>query len=273
MYKKEGSETDRFRDVSERDIMVAEKFCRDCGVLRPASAFTKDKRQRDGLAFHCRDHARQRVRESKLRRLGPPQSRHRLDRNVPTGSKWCPDCDQVKPFEDFPATRANASGRHTYCKPCHNARGRATLERLGGSRSYHLKRRYGITAAEADALLESQDGSCAICKVAPAVHVDHDHATGAVRALLCFNCNGGLGQIKDDPHVLRAAAEYVQFHTLSQLLFAAAAAAGIGPVRAIRPGEPPVGSHRRPGARSTSTRSTGRNSGARRRTQAGEADG
>lgn len=252
--------------------MVTEKFCSDCGVLRPATAFTKDKRRRDGLAFYCRDHARQRVRESRLRRVGPPQSRQRLDRMVPDGSKWCPDCDQVKPFEDFPATRANESGRHTYCKPCHNARGRASLEKVGGSRTYHLRRRYGITATEADALLERQGGVCAVCKTAPAVHVDHDHATGAVRALLCFNCNGGLGQFKDDPSVLRVAAEYVEFHTLSQRVVALATAAGLGPVRPIRPGEPPVGSQRRPGARATGTRSPGRSSGTRRRTQAGEAD-
>ena len=122
-------------------------------------------------------------------------------------------------------------------------------------------------------MLRNQGGVCAICQTAPAAHVDHDHATGAVRALLCFNCNGGLGQFKDDPTALRAAADYVLFHTLSQRVLAAAAAAGLGNVRAVRPGEPPVGSQRRPGASGTSTRSTGRNSGARRRTQAGEADG
>jgi hypothetical protein len=135
-----------------------------------------------------------------------------------------------------------------------------------------LKRRYGITAADADAVLAAQGGLCAICRAAPAAHVDHDHATGAVRALLCFNCNGGLGQFKDDPDVLRAAAEYVQFHTLRQRVLAAAAAAGLVNVRAVRPGEPPVGSQRRPSTHATSARSPGRTSGARRREQAGEAD-
>jgi hypothetical protein len=43
-------------------------------------------------------------------------------------------------------------------------------------------------------MLAVQGGLCAICRAAPAAHVDHDPETGAVRALLCFNCNGGLGQ-------------------------------------------------------------------------------
>jgi len=75
-----------------------------------------------------------------------------------------------------------------------------------------LTRRYGMTAAEADFLLKKQGGICAICGTAPASHVDHDHETGTVRQLLCFNCNGGLGQFKDDPAVLRAAADYVERH-------------------------------------------------------------
>ena len=61
-------------------------------------------------------------------------------------------------------------------------------------------------------MLEAQGGLCAICEEAPADHVDHDHETGAVRALLCFNCNGGLGQFRDDATVLRAAADYVEHH-------------------------------------------------------------
>ncbi len=112
----------------------------------------------------------------------------------------------------FARSRASSSGVSSYCLPCHNERGKRNAAQRGGSRTYHLTRRYGITAEEADAMLASQEGLCAICRKAPAAHVDHDHQTGAVRALLCFNCNGGLGQFKDDPAVLRAAADYVEAH-------------------------------------------------------------
>ncbi|MGY1884018.1 endonuclease VII domain-containing protein [Blastococcus sp. SYSU DS0753] len=220
------------------------KFCRDCRAHRPVSDFSKNKRSRDGLAFYCRTHLAERAAKSReARRLQP--RKHRLapkGLDVPEGSKWCPDCGEVRAFEQFPKTRTTRSGHATYCLPCHNARGHASRAKAGGARSYHLTRRYGITAAEADVMLEVQGGVCAICRTAPAQHVDHDHATGAVRALLCFNCNGGLGQFRDDPEVLRAAADYVRFHTLSQRITAMFSAAGLGPVRAIRVERPPVGS-------------------------------
>jgi len=252
---------------------MARKFCRDCGDYRPINEFSKNARSRDGLAFYCRAHLAERsLRSREARRTKPRVQRRPAEGTViPDGHKWCPDCDTVLPLTHFVRTVATASGYSAYCKPCHNLRSRVSREKFGGSRTYHLTRRYGITAAEADHLLNSQQGVCAICKVAPAAHVDHDHATGAVRALLCFNCNGGLGQFKDDPKLLHAAAYYVQFHTLRQEAQAALDAPAVASEGASRPGTPPVGSQRRPGARS-STRSTGRNSGSRRRTQAGEAD-
>ena len=127
--------------------------------------------------------------------------------------KRCPDCGVAKPLDQFPRNKSSRDGRHAYCKPCHNARGKESKQRLyGGSRHYHLMRRYGIGAADFDQLVEKQGGVCAICGRAEPEHVDHSHATGEVRGILCFNCTGGLGQFRDSIDALRAAVEYLGAH-------------------------------------------------------------
>lgn len=72
---------------------------------------------------------------------------------------------------------------------------------------------YGLTKAELDLLL-AQHEQCAICQASEwgrkGPQVDHDHVTGAVRGVLCINCNNGLGRFGDDPARLRAAAEYLE---------------------------------------------------------------
>ena len=136
--------------LSRMAKMLGAKHCKDCGEMRPVEEFTRDRTRHDGLSFYCKTHARRRLLESKDARKGPPKSRHARETLIPDGHKWCPDCMLVKPLEQFPRNASQPSGRASYCKPCHNARGKAAKEKIGGSRTYHLKRRYGITAAEAD---------------------------------------------------------------------------------------------------------------------------
>lgn len=71
-------------------------------------------------------------------------------------------------------------------------------------------RKYGITETELAEMIESQARVCPICLSAKAEHVDHDHETGRVRGVLCFNCNSALGQFKDRPDTMRRAADYVE---------------------------------------------------------------
>lgn len=187
------------------------KWCPDCKRELPESVFTRNRRMKDGLAFYCRDCASVRLLASKRHRLGPPRTRHsRGPKNVPLGYKWCPECDKVKPTDLFPRNRAQRSGIGSYCKPCHNRITRENKDQHGGARNYHLRRRYGITVEHFDAMFAEQDGVCAICREAPAEHVDHDHLTSRVRGLLCFNCNGALGQFRDRPDLMLRAVLYLQ---------------------------------------------------------------
>ena len=81
-------------------------------------------------------------------------------------------------------------------------------------RNANLKRLYGITRADWDAMLASQGGLCAICKTSEpgkkGFHVDHSHDTGKVRGLLCHGCNLGIGHLRDDPAIVAAALLYLQ---------------------------------------------------------------
>lgn len=74
----------------------------------------------------------------------------------------------------------------------------------------------GVRLQDFAGLRDLQGGRCAICQVVLGtgrqVHLDHDHATGQVRALLCRDCNVGLGCMHDDPETLRAAASYIEAH-------------------------------------------------------------
>ena len=81
-------------------------------------------------------------------------------------------------------------------------------------RKSNLKRLYQITPEAYDALLVEQNFKCAICDrdrdvFAKPFVVDHDHRTGAVRALLCPACNTAIGLLGDDPKILRRAATYI----------------------------------------------------------------
>ncbi|MGA4543566.1 endonuclease VII domain-containing protein [Uniformispora flossi] len=59
-------------------------------------------------------------------------------------------------------------------------------------------------------MIKAQFGICPICLRPRPEHVDHDHSSGEVRGVLCFNCNSGLGQFKDRPDLLRRAAAYLE---------------------------------------------------------------
>ena len=81
-------------------------------------------------------------------------------------------------------------------------------------RDSYLRLKYKITLSRYDELLRSQKNRCAICRQRPEkrrLAVDHDHATGAVRGLLCDNCNTMLGFAKDTTDILLRAVRYLLF--------------------------------------------------------------
>lgn len=100
-------------------------------------------------------------------------------------------------------------------KAYHAADGR----RKGAIKNANLKKNFGITLADYEAMHAAQGGLCAICKQPERIRqkyglkrlaVDHDHVTGKVRGLLCQRCNQMIGHGADDVELLRKAIEYLQ---------------------------------------------------------------
>lgn len=157
---------------------------------------------------------------------------------VDPGFRHCYRCGTTKPLAEFYSShREPRGGSETRCKPCiaeiqasYRTRNPDKVSiweknhaenRKPKHRDYMLKKLYGISQSAYNSLLASQNG-CAICGGPPGgvrgkktYGVDHCHATGKVRGLLCGNCNNGLGRFFDNPEFLRNAAKYIEDHLMS----------------------------------------------------------
>jgi hypothetical protein len=71
------------------------------------------------------------------------------------------------------------------------------------------RRTYGITLDDYKVMVAQQEGCCKICNEHKSLVVDHCHKTGAVRGLLCSQCNRAMGLFQDDPNRLQSAVAYL----------------------------------------------------------------
>jgi hypothetical protein len=129
-------------------------------------------------------------------------------------TKICRDCQVEKAESEFPKAKRNKDGLHAYCRKCNNARAVKSPGYKEGVRKAHLKRTYKITPEQYEQMFEAQEGLCAICRQPESEYrkhlsIDHNHATGKVRGLLCHDCNLGLGKFKDDTNRLKMAIMYL----------------------------------------------------------------
>jgi len=83
------------------------------------------------------------------------------------------------------------------------------------------RHRYNLEPQHKAALLDAQNGGCAICEYkfgqkTGDMKVDHDHSTGAVRGLLCDLCNRGLGMFRENQDNLTSAISYLTKYSLAR---------------------------------------------------------
>jgi len=130
----------------------------------------------------------------------------------------CRICGEEKEehqFHFYENARTNELHYRTECISCRYKQAKERRKLSG--HADHLQYEHGMTEAQYELLLKSQNGVCAICGAIDAQNnwskyliVDHDHKTFKIRGLLCSLCNRALGYFKDNPKFLRKAAEYLE---------------------------------------------------------------
>ncbi len=128
------------------------------------------------------------------------------------GPRMCIECKKHEGLTRF------ARDSRNLCVRCTNLRNQnkfGMLKHKKRARGHGLARKFNLTHEQYDILFDEQGGRCAICGTnTPGagkkyLSVDHNHKTGAVRGLLCYKCNLGIGYLTDDYWVVQKAADYL----------------------------------------------------------------
>lgn len=168
--------------ISGKILFMTEKMCTECRISKPLEEFYPDSRRRDGCASKCAECAN-RIRVEHYEKM---------------------DKEELVAWQ----LRKRQAAREKY---------RDNKEEILEKQSWqNLFKKYGLTKEQYEALLELQNGVCAICGRAQEdsitlrrLGVDHCHKTGKVRGLLCQRCNSAIGFLSDDHDLLRKAVKYV----------------------------------------------------------------
>ena len=151
------------------------------------------------------------------------RNKYTADSFISDTHKKCSWCDEIKTHSEFHKDKKNIYGKGLayYCKICANEKSKALhnsrkddIEYKRSKADANYKTKYNLSLIEREQMLKDQDCKCAICQVelksiGGHTHTDHDHATGKVRALLCTNCNRGLGHFQDNPQIIQNAINYL----------------------------------------------------------------
>lgn len=126
-----------------------------------------------------------------------------------TCMKVCTKCKREKPLSEFYIKRRKdcKNGYSAYCKLCQNSSSakyyNKNKQAASARRRKQTLKKYGITEAKYQQMLNKQGGTCLFCSNTEAspgkrLMIDHCHVTGKVRALLCFACNSRIGWFENN---------------------------------------------------------------------------
>lgn len=162
---------------------IEPKICSRCNEIKPARGFDKDKRRKNGSSPWCKL-----CQSARKKACSHPRS---------TAPQICRSCGKTMLAENFTSDKKNTSGLNSWCKVCISAKIKEQV--------------YGVDRQKHLAMLNFQGWKC-LCgaPLTMGSPIDHCHQTGAIRGILCQNCNKPLGHVKDSPIILRKLADYLE---------------------------------------------------------------
>ncbi len=180
---------------------------------------SETRKRSAGGTTYCSECVKLRARES--RAANPEANREAVKRYRATHPKQPTPEQREKKRAQERARYARKIGR-----PVKTVWGHFRKDPQGYHLRWLLEKRYGITLEQYNELVEIQGGRCAICNKLPTgtnhtskrLAVDHCHATGAVRGLLCGTCNTTIGMIEDRPELLDRMRRYLSKHSQLRLV-------------------------------------------------------
>jgi hypothetical protein len=178
------------RDVRAETRESDPKTCIKCGVEKPLSEYTFHNRNKGQHRNFCHECEKAWIRDYHKSPQGKEKQKEWIGQNK-------------EKIEEYKRVYRNDTVRRERSKAYHRAR--------------FLRESFNMTVDDYMVMFQEQDGKCAICGSETISNgnrknfcVDHDHATGRVRGLLCHNCNVSVGLMKDSPSLLRKAATYLE---------------------------------------------------------------
>lgn len=189
------------------------RACNYCGEEKPLTDFPKivpnaRSGYRGGYSRQCHECRRQSRRLPRTCpacgnayiHKGSAGARRKLCEHCAEVGRICTRCEEYKPLDRFYLTSTGGLA----ISAC----------RDGCALAANRERKYGVAPEQHAALASSDIGPCPICNRADVkMALDHDHATGTIRGIICTRCNVGLGMFGDSVDALLAAVAYVKSHS------------------------------------------------------------
>ena len=199
------------------------KICTKCGEEKPIGEFAKCAANLDGFQYRCKICHNAACEVSRQKNLDKSRARKRKyyvdnQEKLKAQSKQY-RLDNPEWFASMEAKRDKAAEARRWKKE----NPEEAQDKLRHDSLMRKFRNRGLTLDQYHSIAERQDFLCAVCGEEPQPReqtvedfdnfvIDHNHATGKVRGLTCWNCNVALGMLRDNPEVARKAATYLERH-------------------------------------------------------------